>query len=130
MPMGIPVANSPVRAMDDQLDTNPLGSGPGLSDRVQLGIDEPGSALAVFAPPCLSVTMGNHMNWLGHTKPAPPIQIGNLRQAYLTGDIAWQAVRVWFGCVELLAIREAAARGRPRWKIRKRTFNEFRKEEL
>ena len=66
IPMGIPVTNASIWAMDDQFDTIPLGSGTGLIDCIGLGIGETRSALAVFALPGPTVSMGNHVNWLGH----------------------------------------------------------------
>jgi hypothetical protein len=67
---------------------------------------------------------------LGGYQPVTSVQVGNLLHAYLAGTISWQAVRIWFGCLEMQAIREAASRSRPKWRRRKVRFSRFEKEEL
>ncbi len=51
-------------------------------------------------------------------KTTTPIQLCNVLAALITGLISFKAVRVFFGCVELAAIREAAARSRKQGKSR------------
>lgn len=46
-------------------------------------------------------------------KTVTPIQLGNLLHALKTGAIAWSGARVWFACLEMVAIREAARRSAP-----------------
>lgn len=46
-------------------------------------------------------------------KTVTPIQLGNLLHALKTGAIAWSGARVWFACLEMVAIREAAGRSAP-----------------
>ncbi|MBN9688988.1 MAG: hypothetical protein J0M24_02025 [Verrucomicrobia bacterium] len=46
-------------------------------------------------------------------KTVTPIQLGNLLHALKTGAIPWSGARVWFACLEMVAIREAARRSVP-----------------
>ena len=43
-------------------------------------------------------------------KAVTPIQVANIVSAYNAGAAKLQAVQVFFGCLELIAIREAALR--------------------
>ena len=46
-------------------------------------------------------------------KTVTPIQLGNLLHALKTGALPWSGARVWFACLEMVAIREAARRSAP-----------------
>ncbi|MFO1458713.1 MAG: hypothetical protein U1G08_04840 [Verrucomicrobiota bacterium] len=65
----------------------------------------------------------------GGYQPITPIQIGNLLHAYQERRISWQAVRLALASVEMLAIREASKRSRPKWKNRP-VVNQFTKAEF
>ena len=50
------------------------------------------------------------MSIRGGYKTITITQLGNLLHALKTGEITWLAARVWFAGLEMVAIREAAAR--------------------
>ena len=65
----------------------------------------------------------------GGYQPITPIQLGNLLSAYFRGSLSWQGVRIALACVEMVAIREAAVRSRPRWKKGRNQFSAFKRDE-
>jgi hypothetical protein len=47
-------------------------------------------------------------------KTVTPIEIANCLQAHLRDELSWRGVRVFFACLAMVAVREAAARSRKR----------------
>ena len=65
----------------------------------------------------------------GH-KTLTPTQIGNLLHSLATRQVPWRAARVWFACVEMVAIRETAARVRRHRRDFRRVDSDFTRDEL
>ena len=63
-------------------------------------------------------------------KTITPIQIGNLLHALTAGHVPWVAARVWFACLEMVAIRETAQRVRRLRRDARRVEPEFKRSEL
>ena len=63
-------------------------------------------------------------------KTITPIQIGNLLYFLAAGQITWMTVRVWFACLEMVAIREAAQRVRRLKHDKRRVEPHFKRSEL
>lgn len=63
-------------------------------------------------------------------KTITPIQIGNLLHALAAGQVTWVTARVWFACLELVAIREAAQRVRCLKRDKRRVEPQFKRTEL
>lgn len=63
-------------------------------------------------------------------KTVTPIQLGNLLHALKTGAIAWSGARVWFACLEMVAIREAARRSAPARRNRSVPTPDFTLDEI
>ncbi len=63
-------------------------------------------------------------------KTITPIQLFNVLGAYDTGGISFRALRVYFGCFELRAIREAARRSRTAEAVKTRRGECYRIAEL
>ncbi len=63
-------------------------------------------------------------------KTITPIRIGNLLHALTAGHVPWVAARVWFACLEMVAIREAAQRARRLRRDTRRVEPEFKRSEL
>ena len=59
-----------------------------------------------------------------------PIQIGNLLYALAERKITWSAARVWFACLEMVAIREAAQRVRRQRRDMRKVSPEYTRVEL
>jgi len=65
----------------------------------------------------------------GH-KTLTPTQIGNLLHALATRQVPWRAARVWFACVETMAIRETAGQVRRQRRDFRRVDSDFTRGEL
>ena len=63
-------------------------------------------------------------------KTITPIQIGNLLHILAAGDITWITARVWFACLEMVAIREAAQRVRRLTRDKRQVEPLFKRTEL
>ncbi len=63
-------------------------------------------------------------------KTITPTQIGNLLHALTAGHVPWVAARVWFACLEMVAIREAAQRMRRLRRDTRRVESDFKRSEL
>ncbi len=63
-------------------------------------------------------------------KTITPIQIGNLLHILAAGEITWMTARVWFACLEMVAIREAAQRVRRLKQDKRRVEPHFKRSEL
>ncbi len=63
-------------------------------------------------------------------KTITPIQIGNLLHALAAGQVTWVTARVWFACLEMVAIREAAQRVRCLRRDTRRVESDFKRSEL
>jgi hypothetical protein len=63
-------------------------------------------------------------------KTITPIQIGNLLHALTAGHVPWVAARVWFACLEMVSIREAAQRVRRMRRDTRRVESDFKRSEL
>ena len=63
-------------------------------------------------------------------KTITPIQIGNLLHALAAGQVTWVTARVWFACLEMVAIREAAQRVRHLKRDKRRIEPHFKRTEL
>ena len=63
-------------------------------------------------------------------KTITPIQIGNLLHILSAGEITWMTARVWFACLEMVAIREAAQRVRHLKRDKRRVEPHFKRTEL
>lgn len=63
-------------------------------------------------------------------KTVTPIQLGNLLHALKTGAIPWSGARVWFACLEMVAIREAARRSVPARRNRSAPTPDFTLDEI
>lgn len=63
-------------------------------------------------------------------KTVTPIQLGNLLHALKTGALPWSGARVWFACLEMVAIREAARRSAPVRRSRSAPTPDFTLDEI
>lgn len=63
-------------------------------------------------------------------KTVTPIEIANCLQANLRGELSYRGVRVFFGCLAMMAVREAAARSNTRKGRRPCSAPRFRSVEL
>ena len=63
-------------------------------------------------------------------KTVTPNQIGNLLHALTAGHVPWVAARVWFACLEMVAIRQAAQRVRRLRRDTRRIEPDFKRSEL
>jgi DNA-binding IclR family transcriptional regulator len=63
-------------------------------------------------------------------KTVTPIQLGNLLHALKTGALPWSGARVWFACLEMVAIREAARRSVPARRSRSAPTSDFTVDEV
>jgi hypothetical protein len=63
-------------------------------------------------------------------KIVTPIQLGNLLHALKTGALPWSGARVWFACLEMVAIREAARRSAPVRRNRSAPTPDFTLDEI
>ena len=59
-----------------------------------------------------------------------PIQFGNLLYALAERKITWSAARIWFACLEMVAIREAAQRVRRQRRDKRKVSPEYTRGEL
>lgn len=66
----------------------------------------------------------------GGYKVITPIKILNAVSSYQKGQISFKALRIYFACFELMAIREAAARSSSVLNGKGRGFARFKREEL
>ena len=60
-------------------------------------------------------------------KTITPIQIGNLLHALAASHVTWVTARVWFACLEMVAIREAAQRVRRQRRDARRVEPNFKR---
>lgn len=63
-------------------------------------------------------------------KTVTPTQLGNLLHAVQSGAIAWSGARVWFACLEMVAIREAVRRMRRKCRRSKATVPDYTLDEV
>lgn len=63
-------------------------------------------------------------------KTLTPIQIGNLLHALAQRQVSWLGARVWFACLEMVAIREAARRVRLQRRDTRRVQSDFKRTEI
>jgi len=63
-------------------------------------------------------------------KTVTPIQLGNLLHALKADAIPWSGARVWFACLEMVAIREAARRSVPTRRNRPAPTPDFTLDEI
>jgi hypothetical protein len=63
-------------------------------------------------------------------KTVTPNQIGNLLHALTAGHVPWVVARVWFACLEMVAIREAAQRVRHVKRDKRKIEPHFKRTEL
>jgi len=63
-------------------------------------------------------------------KTITPTPIGNLIHALAARRVPWLAARVWFACLEMLAIREAAARVRRQRRDTRKILPAFQRAEI